>query len=102
MITNNEGDVARYGAAQLSSIDLDVSNVEVMFNSVAQELHIYTGGTASVDVEIYNQLGVRALTVRSGYEEIIAIDVNDLASGMYFAKVVEDNGKSVTRKFIKI
>ncbi len=53
-----------------------------------------------VDVEILDVLGKEIKTVENNQSEQITLNVNDLPSGFYFAKVIFKKG-SVIKKFVK-
>jgi hypothetical protein len=51
-------------------------------------------------MEVYNQLG-KLLIVKQPKSTIAMMDVSMLPAGIYFVKVVLENGQTTTQKFVK-
>ena len=60
---------------------------------------IFVKGEEIQSVEIYNSIGVKVVSKNVNNSE--SIDIADLASGMYFVRVLDKNGNISTTKIIK-
>jgi len=82
----------------LSLNDFDVSNVMVIYKKQTKRLRIQHSSDKQINVEIYNVLGVKVLSVNN-IQDNQSIDVNNLNSGLYFV-VARNSARSVTKKTI--
>jgi hypothetical protein len=70
----------------------------------------YSGRFTISEIEIYNTMGEKRLTVSAGSThrptlskgEGVRVDVSSLPAGVYFVAVTYDKGNKITRKFIKL
>jgi surface protein len=79
----------------LSVNDQDVSNISINPNPVVDKLFI-TGLSDASKVSIYNVLGKLVISKTTSNE----IDVDNLQSGIYIVKIVDEQ-KEIVKKFIK-
>jgi hypothetical protein len=60
----------------------------------------YNGGAT---IEIYNQQGIKVFTkIQEAQQSRLKLELNDLPSGVYFARVKLDNGDVKTASFVKL
>ena len=86
-----------------NTIILDVESVEsdnevMIYPNPANDV-IFVKGEEIQSVEIYNSIGVKVVSKNVNNSE--SIDIADLASGMYFVRVLDKNGNISTTKIIK-
>ena len=81
-----------------SVAELDV-NFNVYPNPVNDKLYIATESEIE-EVAVYDIFGRRQVTETPSHQGNVTIDVADMKSGVYFVKVVTENGEAVQR-FIK-
>ena len=75
-----------------------IINVNVYPNPVNDRLYIETQTLAqTLTVEIYDVYGRHQVTETPSHQDNLAIDVTDLNSGVYFVKVVTNEGEAVKR-----
>jgi hypothetical protein len=76
---------------------LEAGSSSIYPNPVSEDLHIFCD-TELETIEVYNPLGAMVMRERSVNK---TINVSDLSTGIYFAKVYTSNGRVDTHKFIK-
>ena len=86
------------------SLNLDATSIteenisfDIYPNPVNNRLYIET---QTLTIEIYDIYGRRQVTETPSHQDNLSIDVSSLNSGVYFVKVVTENGEAVQR-FIK-
>ena len=86
------------------SLNLDATSIteenitfDIYPNPVNDRLYIET---QTLTIEIYDIYGRRQVTETPSHQDNLSIDVSSLNSGVYFVKVVTENGEAVQR-FIK-
>jgi len=100
VITNESGDVAQYSDGNLSLKDFSSSQFRIFPNPAADYISIDFGNKKfeNATVEIYDTTGKLCHSANLSGQQI---DVQNLAKGMYFAKVRNRDLVS-TQKFIKL
>ena len=75
------------------------SSVSIYPNPVSDKLYIEAEAEVK-EVVVYDVYGRRQVTETPSHQGNLSVDVTDLNSGVYFVKVVTENGEAVQR-FIK-
>jgi hypothetical protein len=85
---------------------LNVNNVKqnhakIYPNPVSKTLNIDLEATKTIEISVYNVLGqLKKTHLHTGSTS--AMDVNDLAAGIYFLRYTTDAGKVISKQFKKI
>lgn len=100
-VTNAAGDVAVYRDANLAVKSFNAEKFTISPNPATSQIAINFGSekVRNATVEIYDSSGKRIKN--ENLSEQNTINVQDLAKGIYFLKVKNDDGLS-TQKFVKI
>ncbi len=91
---------------QFSTWALNVNNVKqnhakIYPNPVSKTLNIDLEATKTIKISVYNVLGqLKKTHLHTGSTS--AMDVNDLAAGIYFLRYTTDSGKVISKQFKKI
>ena len=83
-------------AADINELE-QKSYINILPNPVQDKLYIET---QTLTIEIYDIYGRRQVTETPSHQGNLSIDVSNLKSGVYFVKVVTENGETVQR-FVK-
>lgn len=101
-ITNEVGDVALYGNAQLGTHDFNISSVEIYPNPVKDILFISsTYNLKDFKGTVFDISGKQILSLNKTDLNNKAIDVVKLKSGIYFIMLEDEQGSAITKKFVK-
>lgn len=80
--------------------ELKAAEVQIYPNPVKDILYINTNNTDLKNVEVYDLVGKKVISLTSA-ESVIAINSNELTNGVYFVRIQAENAKPVTARFIK-
>lgn len=106
VIGNQRGGISVYNTEIPTPEPVDVTTVEAtlpirIFPNPAQErlsIHLDKAGVQDMDIRLYNALGVLVLKHQS-IENLVNLDVADLASGVYFIEILVGN-ETMTQKVV--
>lgn len=84
------------GSATLSTTETGKNNTEITFESPLQQDLVYQSKEKIGKIEIYSVDGKLLKTVKENNS-----DISELSKGVYFAKVILENGNILTKKLIK-
>ena len=101
-ITNDVGDTAVYGNAQLGVQYFDNLSFTLYPNPVKDELFISSKSNLNdFNIIIYSISGRSILSLNNSKLRDYSIDLQELKSGIYFIQIKGKQGQSATKKFIK-
>lgn len=90
-----------FSAWTLGINDVKQNNVKIFPNPVSTTLNITLETTKAINVDVYNVLGqLKKTHIHTGTTS--AMNVNDLAAGIYFLRYTTDQGKVISKQFKKI
>ncbi|WP_298517287.1 T9SS type A sorting domain-containing protein [uncultured Kordia sp.] len=81
----------------LSTIENELTNVSIYPNPTSDKLNIQ-GITNLKRVELYSMLGTQ---IKADFNNTTVVDVSNLKIGVYFLKVIDDQNRSIVKKFVK-
>lgn len=84
----------------LDDVELGIANFS-LFPNPANNVITLTTDTSIKDITVFNNLGQLVLTKRSNFSQTNEIDISNLNSGLYIMNINSENGRKMTKKFIK-
>jgi len=101
-LTNQQGDTAIYGNYLLAVENVDVPKFSLYPNPVKDKLFLTsTNNSIKLKIKIFNIAGKLLSTQNFKFEKQASIDVSQLATGIYFLNIQDENGNTEMKKIIK-
>lgn len=101
-VTNANGDQAIYGTQPiLSVVGFDKSSIGVYPNPAKNELFLNSKNNGNLTLKILNTAGKLLSTQKLELENQSSIPISQLATGIYFLNIEDENGNTTIKKFIK-
>ncbi|MDC8005961.1 T9SS type A sorting domain-containing protein [Aureisphaera galaxeae] len=100
IINTPEGNSAVHGNFILSTEEFDRSSIAIHPNPAGNVLNIDSNQWSVEKVQVFSLLG-KSLFEEKVLNQNNTIDVSSLTSGIYFAQLTFENGRSYVHKFIK-
>ena len=101
-ITNADGDIAFYSSEPLSMSEFNVTQISIYPNPVKEELILHSASkSGNLKIKIFNTAGKLLSTQKLELQNQSSIAISQLATGIYFLKIQDENGNTTIKKFIK-
>ncbi|MFC3161038.1 T9SS type A sorting domain-containing protein [Chryseobacterium arachidis] len=99
IIIRGSGYIVKYllNTTTLSTTDAIKTSLDIVFENPVKQNLVYSAKEKISKMEIYSPDGKLVKTIKENNS-----NVSELSKGVYFAKVTFDNGKSITKKIIKL
>ncbi|MDP2687246.1 MAG: T9SS type A sorting domain-containing protein [Aequorivita sp.] len=101
-ITNPDGDIAFYSSEPLSISEFNVTHISIYPNPVKEELILNSASkSGNLTLNIFSTAGKLLSTQKLELENQSSIAISQLATGIYFLNIEDENGNTTIKKFIK-
>lgn len=102
VLTNDNGDKAFYGNERLGVFEFEKIQYSIHPNPVKNRLFLSSNAnTGTLNIKIFNIEGKLLSTQNLKFETQAFVDVSNLASGIYFLNIEDENGNTTIKKFVK-